>query len=350
MRYKCLSIVALTIIISLVSNASAQQDERQYLTRDSYKNAVRIALPSVVSIRVRLILPYSPVEGKESPLGGGGSGVIIDREGYILTNKHVIDGSVRTIRVTLSDGQEFPATLKGKSSDTDLALIKIENMPQDIRVAEFRDFSTVEPGEIVVAIGSPFGLRETVTKGIVSAIRVDMVNPETNTPIHAMVQTDAAINSGNSGGPLLDLDGKVIGINTFILSRTGGSVGLGFAIPANVAQIVYKELKGEKKTQGWIGVQTQKATRDLIRVFGLPADASCLVVTAIVPDGPAQKAGLKQGDCISIKTTDDLTQTDPMSFEWSIRDYSIDSVISLTVVSRAGIRTVRIVVEEKPEQ
>ncbi|WP_221799085.1 DegQ family serine endoprotease [Oceanobacter mangrovi] len=236
-----------------------------------------------------------------SPHGGGGaeqektslgSGFIISKDGYILTNNHVI-ADADEIVVRLNDRRELDAKVIGADESTDLALLKVEasNLP----IVELGDSDKLEVGEWVVAIGSPFGFDYSVTAGIVSAKGRSLPN-ENYVPF---IQTDVAINPGNSGGPLFNLDGKVVGINSQIYTRSGGFMGVSFAIPINVALDVADQLKvNGKVARGWLGVVIQEVNKDLAESFGLDKAAGALVAQ-VVPDSPADKAGLKNGDIIT---------------------------------------------------
>ncbi|MBF0164588.1 MAG: DegQ family serine endoprotease [Magnetococcales bacterium] len=221
-----------------------------------------------------------------------GSGVIIDADGYILTNNHVIE-EADEIKVRLVDEREFIAKVIGSDPKSDLALIQIP-VKQKLVAAKLGDSDTLKVGAWVVAIGNPFGLEATVTAGIISAKGRAIGNG----PYEDFLQTDAAINPGNSGGPLFDLDGNVIGINTAIFSRSGGYMGIGFAIPVNMAKNVVTQLKSSGKvTRGWIGVGIQVVTQELASALGLDAARGALV-SQVVKSGPAQDAGIKAGDVI----------------------------------------------------
>lgn len=218
-----------------------------------------------------------------------GSGFIISSKGFIITNNHVISGADE-IKVRLSDGREFNAELKGADEKLDLALIKIDDKA-DFPVAELGDSSDIKVGEWVMAIGNPFGLAQTVTAGIVSA-KGRVIG---SGPYDDFIQTDASINPGNSGGPLFNADGKVIGINTAIVA---GGQGIGFAIPVNMAKEVLPQLEEKGKvTRGWLGVTMQPMSVELAKSFGLEGEKGALI-SDVVKDGPAAKAGLKSGDII----------------------------------------------------
>ncbi len=221
-----------------------------------------------------------------------GSGVIIDAAGYILTNNHVV-ADADDILVRLQDEREFAAKVVGKDSKTDLALIRIEGAGT-LPVAQMGDSDQAEVGSWVIAIGNPFGLEATVTSGIISAKgRIIGSGPYDN-----FLQTDAAINPGNSGGPLFNLDGAVIGINTAIYSRSGGNMGIGFAIPVNMAKSVLEQLKNHGHvTRGWLGVRIQSVTHELARALGLDKRHGALVAS-VETGSPAQTAGIQAGDVV----------------------------------------------------
>ena len=231
-----------------------------------------------------------------APGGGSGTGFIIDKEGYILTNHHVVDNA-DVIKITLDNEKEFEAELIGSDSKTDIALLKIIKQTGDnteFPYLALGNSSDVEVGEWVVAIGNPFGLDHTVTTGVVSAKARNIGAG----PYDEYIQTDASINPGNSGGPLLNMSGDVIGINTAIFSRTGGNVGIGFTIPINMASDILEELKKDGRvTRGWLGVMIQKITPELAETFKL-SDSNGALVNDVVPNGPAAMGGLKRGDVI----------------------------------------------------
>jgi serine protease Do len=225
---------------------------------------------------------------------GLGSGVIVTRDGFILTNNHVVQGAAK-LNVKLNDGRSMEGRVVGTDAATDLAVVRIdgENLP----TAEFADSDRIEVGEWVVAIGSPFGLDNTVTAGIVSA-KGRALNPTNYDKYEDFLQTDAAVNPGNSGGPLVTLEGKVVGINTAIASRTGGSVGIGFAIPSSIAQAVMDTLiKTGHVERGWLGVSMLELTPEKARELGIQATEG-VVVKEIIPNSPAERSGLKPGDVV----------------------------------------------------
>jgi serine protease Do len=222
-----------------------------------------------------------------------GSGFIIDADGSILTNNHVVENAQKIVVKLLGDEQEYEAKVVGRDSKTDIAVIKI-NTKTNLPTANFGDSDKLEVGEWVVAIGNPFGLDSTVTSGIVSAKGRHIGQG----PYDNFIQTDASINPGNSGGPLINLRGEVIGINTAIFSRTGGNMGIGFAIPVNLAKELLPQLRGKGKvTRGYLGVLIQKVTPEIAESLGMDHGYGALVAN-VSKDGPAEKAGVKVGDVI----------------------------------------------------
>jgi serine protease Do len=222
-----------------------------------------------------------------------GSGFIIDGDGSILTNNHVVENATKIV-VKLSDDQEYEAKVIGRDQKTDIAVIKI-NAKVNLPAAGFGDSDKLEVGEWVVAIGNPFGLDSTVTSGIVSAKGRHIGQG----PYDNFIQTDASINPGNSGGPLLNLRGEVVGINTAIFSRTGGNIGIGFAIPINLVKEVLPQLRGKGKvTRGYLGVLIQKVTPEIAESLGMEKGYGALVAN-VSKEGPADKAGVKVGDVIT---------------------------------------------------
>ena len=222
-----------------------------------------------------------------------GSGFIVDPAGYIVTNNHVIDGA-REVSVTLSDGTEHRARVIGRDDKTDVALIKIE-AGHDLPYVAFGNSDEAHEGDWVLAVGNPYGLGGTVTAGIISAHGRNI----NEGPYDDFLQIDAPINPGNSGGPLFNQSGQVVGIDTAIYSPSGGSVGIGFAVPSNVAKSVVAQLrKNGSVTRGWLGVSMQSLTPSLAKAVGL-TEAKGVLVDEVTPDSPAAVAGLRQGDVIT---------------------------------------------------
>jgi serine protease DegS len=273
----------------------------------SYSSAVKIAAPAVVNVFTQRIVkqqhklldnPFlnrffnnAPSERMQSSLG---SGVIMNPAGYILTNHHVIEGATE-IRVSMHDGREMDATLIGSDAEVDLAVLKINltDLPY-LRIAEQ---ALLNIGDVVLAIGNPFGVGQTVTMGIVSALGRNQLGLNT---YEDYIQTDAAINPGNSGGALINAKGELVGINSAIYSQSGGSQGIGFAIPASSAAQVLADITQFGQTiRGWMGIEVQEATPALLTRLELPTALEGLIVTGLALNGPAQQSGLMIGDIVT---------------------------------------------------
>lgn len=299
-----------TQAITTVAPISTQpiQPIRHQMGPVSYSAAVERAAPAVVNIFTQRIVRQQqhpllsnpllrrffnnqPSERIQSSLG---SGVIMNPEGYILTNHHVIAGATE-IRVSMHDGREIDASLIGSDAEVDLAVLKINltNLPY-VRIAEQEALNI---GDVVLAIGNPFGVGQTVTMGIVSAMGRNQLGLNT---YEDYIQTDAAINPGNSGGALINAYGELVGINSAIYSKSGGSQGIGFAIPANSAAQVLADITQFGQTiRGWMGIEVQEATPALLTRIQLPTALEGLIVTGLSLNGPAQQSGLMIGDIIT---------------------------------------------------
>ena len=273
----------------------------------SFRTAARRATPAVVSITARKTPGRDPraadpwfqfffgdrLRSQQQPQIGLGSGVIVSPEGYLLTNNHVIEGA-DDIDVQLSDGREARAKVVGTDPESDLAVLKIDL--DRLPVLSFGDSDAIEVGDTVLAIGNPFGVGQTVTAGIVSAIGRSQLGINT---FENFIQTDAAINPGNSGGALVDVNGNLLGINTAIFSRTGGSLGIGFAIPANVARDVLSSLiKNGQVVRGWIGVEPVDLTPEIAQTLRLPVREGVLI-RGVLQSGPAAEGGIQPGDVVT---------------------------------------------------
>ncbi|HEU4685505.1 MAG TPA: Do family serine endopeptidase [Nitrospira sp.] len=238
-------------------------------------------------------VPPGPPAPHGRPDQSAGSGVILDPNGYIVTNNHVVEGATQ-ITVTLSDRREFTAKIVGTDPKTDLAVVKIE--AKDLPSVKWAEYDKLQVGDLVLAIGSPFGLSSTVTLGIISALgrgNVGIADYED------FIQTDAAINPGNSGGALVNMNGELIGINTAIFSRTGGSEGIGFAIPSSIALDIVESLqKTGKVVRGWMGVAIQEITPALAKSFKLPEQRKGVLISDVNENGPSHAAGIRRGDVV----------------------------------------------------
>jgi Do/DeqQ family serine protease len=278
----------------------------------SYSGAARRATPAVVSITASKAPQRNPhtddpwfkfffgdqdPRQRQQPQVGLGSGVIVSPEGYLLTNNHVIEGA-DDIEVQLPDGREARAKVVGADPETDVAVLKItlDKLP----VITFGSVDNLQVGDVVLAIGNPFGVGQTVTSGIVSALGRNQLGINT---FENFIQTDAAINPGNSGGALVDASGNLLGINTAIYSRSGGSMGIGFAIPVSTARLVMEGLiRDGQVTRGWIGVEPRDLTPEIAETFNLPIKQGVLI-TGVLQNGPASAGGLRPGDVV-VKVAD----------------------------------------------
>jgi serine protease DegQ len=291
----------------VVVNQAPSSIDRAIKT-SSYNSAVTKAAPTVVNIFTSGSVksprhPFSddPVFRRffgdmlDEPRRASslGSGVIVSSQGYVLTNNHVIEG-MDEIEVLLADGRtRLRAKLVGTDPETDLAVLKVDR--NDLPSITFGQLDSVQIGDVVLAIGNPFGVGQTVTMGIVSALGRRGLNINT---YENFIQTDASINPGNSGGALVDTSGNLIGINTAIFSRTGGSLGIGFAIPVSTARTVMEQIVAQGSvTRGYIGVQAQEVTQEIAESFKLP-DTAGVLIAGIERNGPAEKAGVKAGDVL----------------------------------------------------
>ena len=267
----------------------------------SFAGAAAQAAPAVVSVMAtkRGANPHANVPGFEEFFGspgrsqlGLGSGVIVAPEGYLLTNHHVIEGATE-IEVQLTDGRSATATVVGSDPETDIAVLKIE-LAGALPVMRLGDVRALRVGDPVLAIGNPFNVGQTVTSGIVSALD----RTGAGSQFQNFIQTDAAINPGNSGGALVDAGGALVGINTAIFSRSGGSMGIGFAVPVDTARSVMEQLiSGGAVRRGWIGVEPREITPELAESLALQAKSGVLIA-GVLQNGPAARAGLKPGDVL----------------------------------------------------
>ena len=270
----------------------------------SFRKAAQVASAAVVSISTSKAPQRNPnqsdpwfrfffgEQGNSQPQSGLGSGVVVSPAGYLLTNNHVIEGA-DDIEVMFNDGVVIKATVIGTDPETDLAVLKV---PRDgLQAITLGDSDALQVGDPVLAVGNPFGVGKTVTSGIVSALGRSQLGINT---FENFIQTDAAINPGNSGGALVDLAGNLVGINTAIYSRSGGSMGIGFAIPTSTARSVMASIVQDGKvTRGWIGVEPRELSPELAETFGLK-QASGVIITGVLQNGPAAQAGVRPGDLI----------------------------------------------------
>ncbi len=283
----------------------------------------------------------APRERVERSLG---SGVIVDHTGVIVTNHHVIDGATE-VKVALSNRTEFEADVVLDDEKTDLAILKVRDLKGDLPHLEFADSDDTQVGDLVLAIGNPFGVGQTVTSGIVSAVARTQVGAS---DYSYFIQTDAAINPGNSGGALVDMQGKLVGINSSIYTRSGGSNGIGFAIPANMVKLVADAaISGEKVQRAWFGGSLQMVTSDIASGLGLDRPQGVLI-TEVYKDSPADDAGLKIGDLILTVNGKDVDSPDAFGYRFATNP--IGSKITLEVSRQGKDRSVEIRAEAAPEK
>jgi serine protease Do len=269
-----------------------------------------------------------------------GSGVMASSDGYILTNNHVIEGA-EDILVKLSDNREYKGKVVGMDSRTDIAVIKIEE--KNLPTINWGDSDKLRVGEIVIAVGNPFGLSKTITMGIISALSRSGMGI---TDYEDFIQTDAAINPGNSGGALVNIKGELIGINTAILSRSGGFQGIGFAIPSNMVKNVMDGIiNGGKVVRGWLGVQVQPLTRDLAKQFKLKDENGVLIVD-IVEGSPAEKGGLKRGDVIT--EFNGRKVENPFHLKNTVASAKPGDTLKMMIIRDGNVLTATVVIGELP--
>lgn len=363
-----LSIVAGVLIatgLDITSDTSAAKPPA--MVPASFTDVAQIVSPAVVNISTEKIIKPSDrsLRQFQSPFGKDdpfhdfferffgdmprrefkqrslGSGFIVGREGFIVTNNHVVENADK-IKVKLSNGKEYDADIVGRDPKTDISLVKAKGL-EDVEGLKFGDSDALQVGEWVVAIGSPFGLEHTVTAGIVSA-KGRVIG---SGPYDDFIQTDASINPGNSGGPLVNLKGEVVGINTAIVSRGGGNVGIGFAIPINMAQGIISQLSSSGSvTRGWLGVSIQDVTPELAKYYGLKEERGALVGDVFEGD-PASQAGIQAKDVIievngkSIQDSRDLSRV--------IAEIPVDNTVVVKVIRGASEKTFSIKIAERTE-
>ena len=335
----CRALAALGL--ALIANTPAAADEAARAVPESraqvqfsYAPLVKQAPPAVVNIYARRLVRSRPFFddpffrrffGEDSPFGAPrerienslGSGVIVSPDGLVLTNHHVIDRASEII-VALADRREFEATVVTDDARTDLAVLRVDTEGAVLPYLELMDSDDLEVGDIVLAIGNPFGVGQTVTSGIVSALARTQVGV---TDYSFFIQTDAAINPGNSGGALVTLDGRLAGVNTAIFSRSGGSIGIGFAIPANMARVVIAgAAAGGRFVRAWLGASGQEVTADMAQALGLERPGG-VIVNGIYPGGPADAAGLRIGDVVTAVEGREVADPKALQFRIATRPH-----------------------------
>jgi Do/DeqQ family serine protease len=330
-----------------LAQATKKVPETKEQIRFSYAPVVKRAAPAVVNVYVRqrvrqgpafsnpfLEQFFGPQFGKSERVQNSlGSGVIVAPNGVVVTNNHVVQGDAATeIKIALSDGREFDAKVLLKDERTDLAVLQIKNSDLEFPYLTFADADLLEVGDLVMAIGNPFGVGQTVTTGIVSALARTRVGIS---DYQFFIQTDAAINPGNSGGPLVDMQGALVGINTAIFSKSGGSQGIGFAIPANMVRLVVDSaLTGGTVRRPWLGASLGEVTQDIASAVGLDR-ATGVLVANVNEGGPAAQGGLRGGDIIL--AVDGKEVLDPNAFSYRFTTKGISGEVTLEVL-RGGTR------------
>jgi len=324
----------------------------------SLSSAAKKAMPAVVNIFTSTVIknPVNPFaddprfrfffgdQGDAEPQNNSslGSGVIVSPDGYILTNHHVVEAADQ-IEVALADGRKAKAHIIGSDPETDLAVIKIE-LPGQLPAITFGHPEQAHVGDMVLAIGNPFGVGETVTMGIVSALKRDHLGLNT---FENFIQTDAAINPGNSGGALVDANGNLIGINSAIYSPNGGSLGIGFAIPASTAKKTMEQIiQHGSVTRGWIGAGVQELTPELVESFKL-ADTQGVLITEVLRNSPAEKAGIKTGDILT--SIDDKVINNWRAMLETVADLPPGKVVPIKLMRNNTVATVQVKIGKRPK-
>nr|GAJ36022.1 probable serine protease do-like precursor [Bradyrhizobium sp. DOA9] len=349
-------ITALCVAFSATFNPTAAQDRRVPSSpaelRMSYAPIVQRVQPAVVNVYAAKVVQNRnpllddpifrrffgvPGQQPEQMQRSLGSGVIVDASGLVVTNVHVIEGADQ-VKVSLSDKREFEAEILLKDSRTDLAVLRLKDSKEKFPTLDFTNSDELLVGDIVLAIGNPFGVGQTVTHGIISALARTQVGI---TDYQFFIQTDAAINPGNSGGALVDMGGKLAGINTAIYSRSGGSQGIGFAIPANMVRVVVASAKsgGKAVKRPWLGAKLQAVTPEIAESLGMRSPTGALVAS-VVSNGPAAKAGLKSSDLIT--GIDGQTVDDPNAFDYRFATRPLGGTAQLDV--QRGGKSVKLTV------
>jgi Do/DeqQ family serine protease len=343
------AVLAALALLAFCAPVEAQRavPESAAAMKQSFAPVVKRAAPAVVNVYVRhrveqMVSPFfdDPFFGRlfgerfniprERIQNSLGSGVLVGSDGVVVTNNHVIQGSGEAeITVALADGREFPAKLILKDEQTDLAVLRLDAQGAQFPSIEFSDSDSLEVGDIVLAIGDPFGVGQSVTSGIVSALARSQVGIS---DYQFFIQTDAAINPGNSGGALVDMDGRLVGINTAIFSKSGGSHGIGFAIPSNMVRLVVQSaLKGGKVQRPWLGASLQAVTPDIADSLGLDTPSGALVAK-VHAKGPAARAGLQAGDIVV--SVDDRPVQNPQGFQYRFVTKGIGGAAELGVLRK----------------
>jgi Do/DeqQ family serine protease len=361
MRLKAFLTAILLAAIAALASASAQERRVPGINelRLSYAPVVQHVAPAVVNVyAAKTVQNRNPLFDDPIfrrffgvPGGGGpqvqrslGSGVIVDGSGLVVTNVHVIEGADE-VKVSLADKREFEATIVLKDKRSDLAVLQIKDSHERFPTLDFANSDALQVGDVVLAVGNPFGVGQTVTHGIVSALARTQVGV---TDYQFFIQTDAAINPGNSGGALVDLTGRLVGINTAIFSRSGGSQGVGFAIPANMVRVVVASAKGGSGAvkRPWLGAKLQAVTADIADSMGLKRPAGALVAS-VMSGSPADRAGLKAGDVIV--SVDGQSVDDVNAFDYRFATQPLGGKANLGALRGGREMTMAVPLQTAPE-
>jgi Do/DeqQ family serine protease len=359
-RLLCLTVALFAAGLSASAVAQERRVPTQSELRLSYAPVVQHVAPAVVNVYAAKVVQNrnplldDPIFRRFFGVPGGpggnqvqrslGSGVIVDASGLIVTNNHVIEGADE-VKVSLADKREFEASLVLKDPRTDLAILRIKDGRERFPVLDFADSDALQVGDVVLAIGNPFGVGQTVTHGIVSALARTQVGVS---DYQFFIQTDAAINPGNSGGALVDMTGKLVGINTAIFSRSGGSQGVGFAIPANMVKVVVASAKtgGKAVARPWLGAKLQTVTADIADSMGLKRPSGALIAN-VAPNSPAARASLKPGDLIV--SVDGQDVEDPNAFDYRFATKPLGGTARLGIVRGGREQAVTVALQIAPE-
>ena len=359
LNFSLSSLLAVLLTAFATSPAAAQQQrvvpESAPAMKQSFAPVVKRAAPAVINVYVsrkvkQIVSPFAddpffsrlfgdnfgiPRERIQNSLG---SGVLVSPDGLAVTNNHVIQGSGEAeITVALSDGREFPAKVILKDEKTDLVVLRLDAQGVTFPAIDFSDSDSLEVGDLVLAIGDPFGVGQTVTSGIVSALARTQVGIS---DYQFFIQTDAAINPGNSGGALVDMDGHLVGINTAIFSRSGGSHGIGFAIPSNMVRLVVQAaLQGGTVQRPWFGASLQPVTSDLAELLGLDRPGGALI-KGVYAKGPAARAGLKAGDVVV--SIDGKRVQDPQALQYRFVTKGLGGSAELGIMRHGQAMTAKV--------
>jgi len=366
-RIRLSSAALVSFILALtpgaVSADTAVPGSREQITL-SFAPVVRSTAPAVVNIYTKKTVQQRSISplfddpffkrffGDEFPFGGAprervqnslGSGVLVRADGVVVTNNHVIEGADE-ITVILSDRREFEAEIVLADTRTDLAVLRIQPDGADLPAVEFGDSDGLQVGDLVLAIGNPFGVGQTVTSGIVSALARTRVGVA---DYRSFIQTDAAINPGNSGGALVAMDGRLVGINTAIFSKSGGSLGIGFAVPSNMVRaIVDSAIEGRALVRPWLGFDGRAVTAELAQAMGMRRPVG-VIVEDVYRGGPAEDAGLRPGDVVVSVAGQDVEDLQALRFRLATR--RIGESVQMTVLRRKVQRSVRFPLVAPPE-